>query len=141
VTDRQELGSAFRRGSRWLGWSCVLIIVVLSWLPASELVRTGVNPRVEHGFAYTWAGIFLSFGYSGRRPIFQLLLGLAALACAMELGQFVVEGRHPAVLDALASASGGVLGSLIGVCMVVAESQFQGKARPNPAESHDFSES
>ncbi len=104
------------------------------------MVRTGINPRLEHGFAYMWAGLFLTFGYAGRRPALHVIMGLALLACAMELGQYFVEERHPAVFDAIASASGGALGWLAGLVMVFAESLLQGRASIGAAKKHEFSE-
>jgi hypothetical protein len=43
-------------------WGCVILLAVLSLLPAEEMVRTGVDGHLEHVIAY--AGTAFLFGLS-----------------------------------------------------------------------------
>jgi hypothetical protein len=43
-------------------WGCVVLLAVLSLLPAEEMVRTGVDGHLEHVIAY--AGTAFLFGLS-----------------------------------------------------------------------------
>jgi hypothetical protein len=40
-----------------LAWVCLITVMIASWTPGQEMVRTGFNPRLEHIFAYLVASI------------------------------------------------------------------------------------
>jgi hypothetical protein len=44
--------SGLSKELRVAAWACVVLLAVLSWLPADEMIRTGVDGRIEHVVAY-----------------------------------------------------------------------------------------
>lgn len=94
-------------------FACIALLVVLSWLPASEMVRTGISGRMEHGVAYFGTTVIMGLAYrEAPRLLVQFAL-LVALAAILELGQLQVPGRHSAFLDFASSSTGVALGGLL----------------------------
>jgi VanZ family protein len=95
-------------------WACVTGLAIASWTPGQEMVRTGLNTRLEHVAAYLIAGVAVITAYPRRSP---WLIGalLCTYAGILELGQLYIPGRHAALLDWFASSSG-----VICVCLVCA---------------------
>ena len=67
---------------RLSAWCCVVLLAVLSLLPAEEMVRTGVDGHLEHGIAY--AGTAFLFGVSypdwgWKKPATGLVIYAAVL--------------------------------------------------------------
>lgn len=92
---------------------CAALLVVLSWLPSNEMVRTGVGGRAEHAVAYFGTAIIVALVYrEGPRLLVQFLL-LVALAGILEFGQRFVPGRTSALLDFAASSTGAAAGGLL----------------------------
>jgi VanZ family protein len=92
---------------------CMLSLAILSWTPGQFMVRTGsLSGHEEHFLAYfiSAATIILV-----RRASNTALTGLALVlyAGALEWGQLYVPGRHPAIADFCASASGALSGVLL----------------------------
>ena len=56
-------------------WGCVILLAVLSLLPAEEMVRTGVDGHLEHVIAY--AGTAFLFGLTSARVPFGGIPGTA----------------------------------------------------------------
>ena len=86
-------------------WGCVILLAVLSLLPAEEMVRTGLDGHIEHATAYAGTAFLIGWNYPtwGWKPIATALVMYAG---ALELLQNLSPGRHPAVLDWLASSAG-----------------------------------
>jgi len=90
-------------------FGCVTLLVLLSWLPSSEMVRTGAGGRLEHATAYflTAIGIGLTCR-GGPRLVVQCLL-LVALAAILEAGQLFALGRTAAFSDFAAAVPASLL--------------------------------
>lgn len=97
--------------------SCVLVIIVLSLLPAQEMYRTSLPKSGEHFVAYWGAGVLMGLAFRGRwhrRGV--ILAGLVAMAGVLELLQQISPGRSLHLSDFLASAAGAMVGIvMIGV--------------------------
>ena len=95
------------------GLVCVAILVLLSWLPAREMARTGLSGRIEHFIAY--AGTTIAFAVAaggGGRPWLRAGL-LLALAGVLEVGQLWAPGRNASIWDWLAGGTGVVVATLL----------------------------
>jgi len=90
---------------------CTLSLAVLSWMPGPYMVRTGVlSGHEEHFLAYLLSALLISTTQRRTTPSSWTGLALALYACALEIGQLYVPGRHPAVEDYCASAAGALVG-------------------------------
>jgi VanZ family protein len=107
-----------RKISRFLTWVCVLVIAVLSLLPADAMVRTGIDGRIEHFIAYAGTMLIAGFGYGMQRGGSFKMVALCAYAGVLELLQNFSPGRHPSFLDFMASSSGVLAGGLLSTLMV-----------------------
>ena len=56
---------AYRLRLRPISWGCIILIAVLSLLPAEEMVRTNLGGHVEHVTAYAGTTFLLCFSYPG----------------------------------------------------------------------------
>ena len=64
---------------RVLTWCCVILLAILSLLPAEEMVRTGLPGRLEHFAAYAGSAAIAVAGYGAtprERPDYRRLVGL-----------------------------------------------------------------
>lgn len=104
--------------ARLAAYGCVALIIVLSLLPANDMARTGAPKAVEHFVAYFFtAGAFgLAFKYQLKHTAL-IMLGLCALAAAMEIAQQFSPGRGTRMSDFLASSAGAVVGMVCGVLL------------------------
>jgi hypothetical protein len=98
---------------RAAAWGCVGLLCILSWIPGDEMIRTGIGGHIEHGVAYMGATAIIAFAYAGRFGLAAVVTALALYAGVMELGQTFVPGRHAALEDFLASASGVASGAAL----------------------------
>jgi VanZ family protein len=105
---RHGLSKAFRLGA----WGCVILLAVLSWLPAEDTIRTGINGRIEHFIAYMGTMLFVGAAYALRLGSIRIAAMLIAYAGILELGQNFSPGRHSSVLDFSASSSGVIAGAI-----------------------------
>jgi len=94
-------------------FACLVLLVALSWLPAEEMVRTGVSARVEHVVAYLGTAIIMALAYRERPRLAVQCLLLVMLAGILEVGQRYMPGRNADILDYVASSSGAILGGLL----------------------------
>lgn len=94
-------------------FACIALLVALSWLPASEMVRTGISGRMEHGVAYFGTTVIMGLAYrEPPRHLVQFAL-LVALAAILELGQLQAPGRNASFLDFASGSSGVAAGGLL----------------------------
>lgn len=92
---------------------CIALLVALSWLPMSAMVRTGIGGRVEHATAYLGTAIVMGLAYrEAPRLLVQFAL-LVALAAILEVGQLYAPTRTSSVLDFAASSTGVAVGGLV----------------------------
>jgi VanZ family protein len=97
---------------RILTWCCVILLAVLSLLPAQEMVRTGLPGRLEHFVAYAGSAAIAMAGYGASRGGMQIIGGFWVYAGILEYLQHFSPGRHPAIEDFGASALGALCGGL-----------------------------
>jgi VanZ family protein len=97
---------------RVLTWCCVILLAVLSLLPAQQLVRSGLPGRVEHFVAYAGSAAVAMAGYGASRGSMQIIGGFWVYAGILEYLQRFSPGRHSAIEDFAASALGALCGGL-----------------------------
>ena len=100
------LANLTMRSIQVLTWFCVVLLAVLSLLPAQDMVRTGFPGRVEHFVAYAGSAAIAMAGYGARRGVVQIVGGFWVYAGILEYLQHFSPGRHPAIEDFMASAVG-----------------------------------
>ncbi len=94
-------------------FACIALLVALSWLPAPEMVRTGISGRMEHGVAYFGTTVIMGLAYrEAPRLLVQFAL-LVALAAILEVGQLHAPGRNASFLDFASGSTGVALGGLM----------------------------
>jgi len=98
---------------RVLTWCCLVLLTVLSLLPAQDMVRTGLPGRVEHFVAYAGSAAIAMAGYGASRGGMQIIGGFWVYAAVLEYLQHFSPGRHAAIGDFAASALGALCGGLI----------------------------
>ena len=96
---------------RILTWLSVIILAVLSLLPAQDMVRTGIPGQLEHLVAYAGSAIIAIAGYRLRGAgriigLFWIYSGI------LEYLQHFSPGRHPSIADFAVSAPGALCGGL-----------------------------
>jgi hypothetical protein len=89
---------------------CITALAVLSWIPGAYMIRTGVlSGHEEHFLAYLISGSVVAVAF--RRSYYAgLACALGWYAALLEIGQYVVPGRHPAFADFSASSFGALAG-------------------------------
>lgn len=102
---------------RILTWFCVILLAVLSLLPAQDMVRTGIPGELEHFVAYAVSASIAIVGYRRRGAV--RIIGLFWIyAGVLEYLQHFSPGRHPSIVDFSASAIGAFLGGLAAAFLV-----------------------
>lgn len=92
-------------------WCIIVILAVLSIVPASERPVTGLPHALEHLLAFGLAGLTFALAYSGRLRAF--LAGAVAFALALELSQIPLPTRHARLEDFVVDAAAACLGILL----------------------------
>jgi VanZ family protein len=105
---RADLPKLFRIAA----WTCLVLLAVLSWLPGEDMIRTGINGRIEHVVAYLGTMLVVGAAYGLRLGLSRLAAMLIAYAGVLEIGQNFSPGRHPSVFDFAASSLGVILGAV-----------------------------
>ena len=91
----------------------VLALVVLSWLPAPDMVRTGIlSGSQEHFLAYMMSGVLIAAAMPRYRFV-HVACFYVLLAVTLELGQNFAPGRDAQAFTAFVSISGAVAGEII----------------------------
>jgi VanZ family protein len=102
---------------RILTWFCVILLAVLSLLPAQDMVRTGIPGELEHFVAYAGSASIAIVGYRRRGAV--RIIGLFWIyAGVLEYLQHFSPGRHPSIVDFSTSAIGGFFGGLAAAFLV-----------------------
>jgi VanZ family protein len=94
-------------------FACIALLVALSWLPGSAMVRTGISGRIEHAVAYFGTAFIMGLAYRDAPRLLVQFALLVALAAILEVGQLYVPGRTSAFLDFAASSTGVAAGGLL----------------------------
>jgi VanZ family protein len=102
---------AIQTSFRILTWFCVILLAVLSLLPAQDMVRTGIPGQIEHFVAYAGSASIAIVGY-WRRGVIRIIGLFWIYAGILEYLQHFSPGRHPSIADFAASALGAFSGGL-----------------------------
>jgi hypothetical protein len=96
------------------GFFGILAVIVLSLVPGTYRPHTGLPGEAEHFIAYYSTAFAFAFGFRSKASRFVIALGLTLLAGSMEVLQLWVAGRNSAIIDAVVSSLGGLLGIVMG---------------------------
>jgi VanZ family protein len=118
-----------RKTLRLLPGVCVLILAVLSLLPAQDLWRTGLDNRIEHFVAYAGTAFVLGLSVGAGRRLWRQTAALWVYAGILELLQYLAPGRHPSIGDFAASASGATAGGLLALLVLAVLPAWWGSRR------------
>ena len=102
---------AVQTSFRILTWFCVMLLAVLSLLPAQDMVRIGIPGHIEHFVAYAASASIAIAGY-GRRGAVRIIGFFCTYAGILEYLQRFSPGRHSSIDDFAASALGEFFGGL-----------------------------
>jgi VanZ family protein len=97
-----------KRIARASAWLLLLVIVVLSLVPASQRPTTSVTHFGEHFWIFFAVGLAFGIGYA--KGWWILTVGLTAFAGAIELAQLAVPGRHARASDFFVDAAAACVG-------------------------------
>jgi hypothetical protein len=100
--------------ARAAGFFGILMIIGLSLVPGNYRPHTGLPGEVEHFIAYCLTASAFALGFRSRTSWVFIAFVLTLLAGSMEVLQLWVPGRHSAIMDAIVSSLGGLLGILLG---------------------------
>ena len=103
---------------RILTWFCVILLAVLSLLPAQDMVRTGIPGQLEHFVAFAGSAGVAIAGYGRRRGTVRIIGLFWIYAGILEYLQHFSAGRHPSIVDFAASALGAFFGGVVGAVLV-----------------------
>ena len=91
----------------------ILALVVLSWLPTQDMVRTGLlSGSQEHFLAYMISGLLVAAAVPRYRFV-HVAIFYFLLAAILELGENFAPGRDAEAFTALVSMSGAVAGEIV----------------------------
>jgi VanZ family protein len=97
---------------RALTWCCVILLAVLSLLPAQDVVRTGLPGQLEHFVTYAGSTTIAMAGYSRQLGTVRIIGLFWLYAAILEYLQHFSPGRYPSIADVAASAIGALFGAL-----------------------------
>ena len=115
--------------ARAAGFFGVLAIIALSLVPGTYRPHTGLPGVAEHFIAYYSTAFAFVLGFRSTASRVVIALGLTLLAGSMEVLQLWVPGRHSAIIDAVFSSLGGLLGIALGGLLLVLAAQGYRKHR------------
>lgn len=111
---------AVRHPRSWLviGWTLVVLAVLVSLLPGKELPHTGMNDKFEHSIAYALLALWFAGIYPRSRYI-VIAIALFIMGVGIEWAQGAMHlGRQADVRDVVANTGGIAIGlslALIGL--------------------------
>ena len=97
---------------RLFTWFSVVLLAVLSLLPAQEIVRTGFPGQFEHLVAYAGSTAIAIFGYGSARTGTRIIGYFWVYAAILEYLQHFSPGRHSSIEDFAASSFGALCGGV-----------------------------
>ncbi|EPY01677.1 hypothetical protein [Magnetospirillum fulvum] len=98
---------------RLLAWIGLIGLALLSWLPGDEMIRSGLDGRIEHVMAYAGISTLVALAYARRIGLKAVAALLILYAGMLEIGQIFAFGRHAALWDAFASGTGILIGTAL----------------------------
>jgi VanZ family protein len=91
---------------------CIILLAVLSLLPAKDMMRTGLPGRLEHFIAYAGSATVTIGGYGDRYGTMGVIGFYWVYAGILECLQQFSPGRHASIWDFTASALGALCGAV-----------------------------
>jgi VanZ family protein len=98
-------------------------------IPGTYRPHTGLPGVAEHFIAYCSTAFAFALGFRSSASRIVIALVLTLLAGSMEVLQLWVPGRHSAIIDAVFSSLGGLLGIALGGLLLVLATQAYKKHR------------
>ena len=92
----------------------LVLVIVLSLMPASSLPSADISDKIEHYLAYFALAAAGAAGFHGQRARLIIIFSLIALGILMEFGQMFAPGRDPSIGDGIANALGVLCGAMVG---------------------------
>ena len=105
---RSRMSIDLSTGARFVAWTLLSAIVVLTYVPPGLRVVTGASHAAEHFAIFLLAGGFFAFGY--RRNLAALGILAIVFTGLLELLQLFVPGRHARPSDFAINALGACIG-------------------------------
>jgi VanZ family protein len=110
-------------------WALLLLLFVLSVVPAADRPVTGVNHNLEHFLAFVSVGVLFALGYHNH--LSRLLIGGFSFAALIELLQILLPSRHARLEDFMVDFTAIALG----LCTThLARRLFRSWLRTRPAQ-------
>ena len=113
-----------RRVARVLFWLVLAFVAFATLSPIYDRPETGFPPPVERFAAFAVLSGLAALGYPRRRLAW--IVGLVAVAGALELGQDLQPGRHARMIDFDVKSAGAVAG--YGAALAISWLSRPGKA-------------
>jgi VanZ family protein len=93
-----------------------LAVIILALSPSPFVPHLlGLSDKVEHGLAFVVLGFLTAATAPASVGVLRLALPVVAFAAGLELSQFVSPTRSVEFADFVASATGAIIGILLGV--------------------------
>jgi VanZ family protein len=94
-------------------WCCIVLLAVLSLVPAEEMLQTGFPGGFEHFVAYFGSAAIAMAAYGRSRGSIQIIVGgFWVYAALLEYLQRFSPGRNSTIEDFLVSALAALCGGL-----------------------------
>ena len=110
MPENMLISLRFRRIWLGIGWSLVMIVIILSLIPAPAITQTfRYVDKISHMFSYfVLMGWFAQIYHSSRQRLYYLI-GFVLLGMGLEILQDFGGIRHADWLDACANSIGVIL--------------------------------
>lgn len=95
----------------------IVVVCVLSLLPADALPKVRIWDKIGHMIAYTEITAIGLLGYWGRNAALWIVAGVVALGATLEIAQHFIPGRSMDLADFAVNGLGVLLGYLF-ACVV-----------------------
>src|SRR3954452_16917056 len=100
MSDRPQMTASRLIASCRIGtWCCIVLLAILSLVPAEEMVRTGFPGGFEHFVAYFGSAAVAVAAYGRSRGSVQIVGGFWVYAATLEYLQCFSPRRHSSVED------------------------------------------
>lgn len=109
----RHLLPAIRLLSRLAFAASVVVVCVLSLLPADDLPSIDLWDKYEHFLAYGELAFLGLIAFPGKRWAIAIILFLVAQGALIEIFQTFVPGRNGDLLDLIANAIGLLIGCFL----------------------------
>ena len=114
---------------RFLAWSSLVVIGILTLAPIGFRPESGFSPSIERFSAFAVLGLAFALAYPRHFwPAVFVALGSALL---LEVLQLLEPSRHGRVFDAMVKVAGGTIGLMLGHLLLRIRLRHQARQRSN----------